>query len=67
MISTCALCLLSLLIYVSPDGTCVAIVERASGVVHPCSEEIMRDTGCWDDEGRGQLCGASWVELRGPY
>lgn len=67
MASTCALCLLSLLIYVSPDGACVAIVERASGAVHPCTAEIMRDTGCWDGEGRGQLCGASLVELRGSY
>lgn len=67
MASTCALCLLSLLIYVSPDGACVAIVERVSGVEHPCTVEAMRDSGCWYDDGRGLLCGASWVELRGQY
>lgn len=65
--SMCALCLLSLIIYTSPDGACVAIVEGASGAEYPCTADVMQDTGCWDADGRGQLCGASWVELRGVY
>lgn len=30
---------------------------------YPCTEEVKVDTGCWDEDGNTQLCGASWIEV----
>ena len=57
----CALCLLSLRIFITPDGECVRI--ETGDNVYPCTDEIKRDTGCWDENDKTQLCSASWIQV----
>lgn len=60
MTCICILCLLSIRIFVTPDGDCLRV--ETDNAVYPCTEEIKRDTGCWDEDEHTQLCGASWIE-----
>lgn len=57
----CALCLQGVKILVTPDGECIEI--RTKDIIYPCADEIKIDTGCWDEQGNTQLCGASWIEV----
>lgn len=56
----CTLCLLAIRIFVTPDGECLRIETNDN--IYPCTEEVKVDTGCWDEDGNTQLCGASWIE-----
>ena len=58
----CILCTLLLQILVTADGECIEI--RTHDNVYPCTEEVKRATGCWDEDGHTQLCGARWIEVR---
>jgi len=60
MTHLCTLCLLTLHIFVTPDGECLRIETNDN--TYPCTEEVKRDTGCWDENDETQLCGASWIE-----
>lgn len=55
----CTLCLLTIHIYETRDGECLRIESKDR--VYPCTDEVKVDTGCWDENGETQLCGASWV------
>ena len=57
----CALCLLNIKILVTPTGECIEI--RTKDSAYPCTDDIKRDTGCWDSAGNTELCGASWIEI----
>ena len=57
----CTLCLLNIKIFIMPDGECVEV--RTNDRVYPCTDFIKLDTGCWDEEGNTQLCGASWEQI----
>lgn len=57
----CILCTLPLTIYLSPDGECICI--ETDHADYPCTPETMQDSGCWDEDGHTQLCGARWVEV----
>ncbi len=57
----CILCLMALQIFVTPDGACVEI--RTPDGTYPCTDEIKRDTGCWDENMDTQLCAASWIQI----
>ena len=57
----CTLCLLTIRIFMTPDGECLRIETRDN--IYPCTEEVKVDTGCWDEDGNTQLCGASWIEV----
>lgn len=57
----CALCLLSVQIFTSPEGECLRIEVNSNS--YPCTDEVKADTGCWDEEGNTQLCGASWIAV----
>jgi hypothetical protein len=57
----CALCLQNIKILVTPDGECIEIHTKDS--IYPCTDDIKRDTGCWDDKGNTELCGASWIAI----
>lgn len=57
----CILCTLLLQILVTSDGECIEI--RTRDVVYPCTSEVMQDSGCWDENGETQLCGASWIQV----
>ena len=54
-------CTLLLTILVNADGECLRI-ETNYGT-YPCTEEVKRATGCWDEDGHTQLCGARWIEV----
>lgn len=43
---------------------CLGALMQAA---HARTPEAMRDSGCWDDEGRGQLRGAPGAEAREPH
>lgn len=58
----CTLCLLNIQIFVTPGGECVEI-RTDDGSSFPCTDYIKQDTGCFDEEGNGQLCGASWEQI----
>jgi len=60
-IVVCMLCALNLTIYITKDGECVRIETNYN--TYPCTEEVKLDTGCWDEEGNTQLCGARWIEV----
>ncbi len=53
-------CTLFLMIFVTAEGECLRI-ETNYGT-YPCTEEVKRATGCWDEDGHTQLCGARWIE-----
>lgn len=55
------LCALNLTIYITPDGECLRVETNYND--YPCTNEVKLDTGCWDEEGNTQLCGARWVEV----
>lgn len=55
-----ALLPLMLSIFVTADGECVRIETNYR--TYPCTEEVKRATGCWDDHGNTQLCGARWIQ-----
>lgn len=57
----CMLCALDLTIYTTADGECVRIETHYAD--YPCTPETMQDSGCWDEAGQSQLCGARWVEV----
>lgn len=57
----CTLCLLIIRIFVTHDGECLRIETRDN--IYPCTEEVKVDTGCWDENGETQLCGASWIQV----
>lgn len=61
LVTFCTLCLLNLRIFITPDGECVRI--ETDDNAYPCTDEIKRDTGCWDENGETQLCGASWIQV----
>lgn len=56
----CTLCLLTIRIFMTPDGECLRI--EANNNIYPCTDEVKVDTGCWDEDGNTQLCIASWIE-----
>lgn len=58
----CTLCSLTLSIFVTPDGECLSIETKDQ--IYPCTEEVKLDTGCWDEDGHTQLCGARWLEVQ---
>ena len=60
MTRICILCLMSIRIFVATNGDCLRV--ETDNAVYPCTEEIKRDTGCWDEHGKTQLCGAIWIE-----
>lgn len=49
---------------IANDPECFVALMQA---VPACMPEAMRDSGRWDDEGRGQLRGASGVEASDPH
>lgn len=57
----CTLCLLNIKIFITPEGECVEIRENDN--IYPCTDYIKQDTGCWDEEGNTELCGASWEQV----
>lgn len=57
----CTLCLLTIRIFVTPDGECLRIETRDN--IYSCTEKVKVDTGCWDEDGNTQLCGARWIEV----
>ena len=57
----CFLYLLVIRIFVTADGECLRI-ETNYGT-YPCTEEVKRATGCWDEDGHTQLCGASFIQV----
>ncbi len=61
LVTVCSLCLLNITIFVTPDGECIEIHTKDS--IYPCTDEIKRDTGCWDENGETELCGASWIQV----
>lgn len=58
-VTACLLCHFNVIILVDSDGECVEI--RTDDNTFPCTDEVKADTGCWDDEGNSQLCGASFI------
>lgn len=58
----CTLCFLNLQIFVAPDGECIEI-RTNDGASFPCTDYIKQDTGCFDEKGNTQLCGASWEQV----
>ena len=48
-------------ILVSSSGECIEV--RTADNTYPCTDEIMQDTGCWDESGNTQLCGASFIQV----
>lgn len=49
---------------IANDPECLSALMQAA---HACTLEAMRDSGRWDDEGRGQLRGASGAEVPEPH
>lgn len=49
---------------IANDPECLGALMQAGTA---CTPEAMRDSVRWDDEGRGQLRGASGVEAPGPH
>ncbi len=60
-VTLCTLCLLNIRIFITPDGECLRI--ETDDNEYPCTDEIKRDTECWNDDGETQLCGASWIQV----
>lgn len=58
----CTLCLLNITIFVTPEGECVRI--ETDDNAYPCTDEIKRDTSCWDENNETQLCGAKWEQVK---
>ena len=49
-------------IFVTPEGECVRI--ETDDNAYPCTDEIKRDTSCWDENGETELCGAKWEQVK---
>ena len=60
-VTLCTLCLFNLRIFITPDGECVRI--ETDDNAYPCTDEIKRDTGCWNENDETQLCSASWIQV----
>lgn len=57
----CMLCTVNLWIVIDSEGKCIEIRDEQS--TYPCTEFIMIDTGCWDENGETQLCSAQWEQI----
>ena len=58
---SCVLCLLNVQIFINAQGECLDIV--ADGNHYPCTQEVVIDTGCYDEEGNTELCNAQWIQI----
>jgi hypothetical protein len=59
LIKHCLTCMMHIQIFMSPQGECLEI--EIDGHAYPCVPEVMRETGCFDDDGSTLLCDADWI------
>lgn len=57
----CMLCTVNLWIIIDSEGKCIEIRDEQN--TYPCTEFVMIDTGCWDENGDTQLCSAQWEQI----
>lgn len=55
----CLLCTVNLWIVIDNEGKCIEIKDEQN--TYPCTEKVMIDTGCWDEQLETQLCGANFI------
>ena len=52
----CMLCTVNLWIVIDSEGKCIEIRDEQN--TYRCTEFVMIDTGCWDENGETQMCAA---------